>query len=98
MVLPPTVEIPEFNGGVNPTNPPVVEIPEYNGGVVPIDPPTVQIQEETKPVETNTPEEVTETEENNKTKILPKTNTSQTTAYIFGALLSSVGLLPRKKK
>ena len=98
LILPPIVEIPEFNGGVNPTNPPVVEIPEYNGGVVPIDPPTVEIPEYTKPVEINTPEEVTETKENNKTKILPKTTSTQTTAYIFGFLLSTVGLLPRKKK
>ena len=93
LILPPTVEIPEYTQPIG-TNtpvdengdlisPPIVEIPEFNGGVNPINPPVVEIPEYTKPVEINTPEEVTETKENNKTKILPKTTSTQTTAYIF---------------
>ena len=42
---PPTVEIPEFEGGVPPIDPPVLEIPEFEGGVPPIDPPVVEIPE-----------------------------------------------------
>ena len=41
----PSVDIPEFNGGVNPNEAPSVEIPEYNGGVNPNEAPSVDVPE-----------------------------------------------------
>lgn len=41
----PTLEVPEYEGGVSPIEPPVLEVPEYEGGVSPIEPPVLEIPE-----------------------------------------------------
>ena len=38
----PVNDVPEYNGGANPTDPPVLEKPEYNGEANPIDPPVLE--------------------------------------------------------
>ena len=39
----PTLEVPEFKGGVSPVEPPVLEVPEYNGGVSSPEPPVLEV-------------------------------------------------------
>ena len=39
----PTLEVPEYEGGVSPVEPPVLEVPEYEGGVSPIEPPVLEV-------------------------------------------------------
>ena len=41
----PTLEVPEYEGGVSPVEPPVLEVPEYEGGVSPIEPPVLEVPE-----------------------------------------------------
>ena len=41
----PTLEVPEYEGGVSPIEPPVLEVPEYEGGVSPIEPPVLEVPE-----------------------------------------------------
>ena len=39
----PTLEVPEYEGGVSPVEPPVLEVPEYEGGVSPVEPPVLEV-------------------------------------------------------
>ena len=41
----PTLEVPEFEGGVSPVEPPVLEVPKYEGGVSPVEPPVLEVPE-----------------------------------------------------
>ena len=41
----PTLEVPEYEGGVPSTEPPVIEVPEYEGGASPIEPPVLEVPE-----------------------------------------------------
>ena len=41
----PTLEVPEYEGGVSPVEPPVLEVPKYEGGVSPIEPPVLEVPE-----------------------------------------------------
>ena len=41
----PTLEVPEYEGGVSSINPPVLEVPEFKGGVSPTEPPVLDVPE-----------------------------------------------------
>ena len=41
----PTLEVPEYEGGVSPVEPPVLEVPKYEGGVSPIEPLVLEVPE-----------------------------------------------------
>lgn len=41
----PTLEVPEYEGGVSPVEPPVLGVPGYEGGVSPIEPPVLEVPE-----------------------------------------------------
>ena len=41
----PTLEVPEYRGGVSPIEPPVLEVPEFNGGASSIEPPVLEVPE-----------------------------------------------------
>ena len=93
--FPPTVEVPEYDGGATPLDPPTIDKPEYEGGVVPLDPPVVEIPElkipeepksepkpEPKPEPTPTP---TPTPQQNEDPGTPKVpNNSVPSTYYSG--------------
>ena len=41
----PTLEVPEYEGGVSSIEPPVLEVPEYEGGVPSTEPPVLEVPE-----------------------------------------------------
>ena len=41
----PTVDVPEYEGGVSSINPPVLDVPEFKGGVSPVEPPVLEVPE-----------------------------------------------------
>ena len=41
----PTLEGPEFEGGVSPVEPPVLEVPKFEGGASPVEPPVLEVPE-----------------------------------------------------
>ena len=41
----PTLEVPEFEGGVSPVEPPVLEVPKFEGGASPVEPPVLEVPE-----------------------------------------------------
>mgnify|MGYP000889594416 CR=1 FL=1 len=41
----PTLEVPEYEGGVPSINPPVLDVPEFKGGVSPTEPPVLDVPE-----------------------------------------------------
>ena len=65
LILPPVLDKPEFNRGVNSIEPPVIEKPEYNGSVNSTEPTVENKPEYKEPVSTNT------TSDNNGDLILP---------------------------
>ena len=86
LILPPVVEKPEFNGGVNPIEPPVEEKPEYK---LPDKPKEEPVKE--------TPKEETKVEDK-KEKELPNTNSTSVLASLVSSVIGTLGLGYKSKR
>ena len=86
LILPPVVEKPEFNGGVNSIEPPVEEKPEYK---LPDKPKEEPVKE--------TPKEETKVEDK-KEKELPNTNSTSVLTSLISSVIGTLGLGYKSKR
>ena len=114
LILPPTVnELPEYNGGANPSDAPANEKPEYTGPLAtntPVDdkgelvlPPVVNDLPEYKTATNdstvnNTEKSETPKEETKKERELPNTNSGSILASLVSSVIGTLGLGYKSKR